>query len=77
MSRGKKLRNEPNLHVNCVTEEMEYLPKARKLAKENRKFEKSQRYEVIQVDGKTVRYRRLKEGERPKKGMKIHKGLIH
>ena len=76
MSRGKKLRNEPNLHVNCVTEEMEYLPKAKKLAKEHRKFEKSQRYEVIQVDGKTVRYRRLKEGEKAKKGMKIHKGVI-
>ena len=37
---------------------------------------KNQRFEVIQVDAKTVTYRKMNKDEKAKKGMKIHKGEI-
>jgi len=70
------MKRNPNKHENCVTEEMEYISKAKKLVKERKRWEKNQRFEVIQIDNKTVRYRKMEVGEKATKGMKIHKGEI-
>jgi len=70
------MKKNPNKHENWVTEEMEYISKAKKLVKERKKWEKNQRFEVIQVDAKTVTYRKMNKDEKAKKGMKIHKGEI-
>lgn len=62
-------------HENCVTEQNDYLPRAKKLKREHDKWEKDQKFEVNRIDSKTVKFRRIKP-EEVIEGMKIHKGII-
>lgn len=76
MSRPKKLRNKPNKHVNCVTEDKDGIrASALKLKRENDKWEEKQRFVVLRPDRKTTIYRRVPDGKKLT-NQEIHKGRI-
>ena len=50
MSRDKRLKDKPNNHVNCVTEEYERLPvSAKKSVKERNAYEKGKTFERVPI----------------------------
>lgn len=76
MSRDKRLRNKPNKHENCVTDEKSSSrERAIKLAKEHSDWEKKQEFKVLRPDRKTVVYQPVRKYERTN-NQEIHKGRI-
>jgi len=75
MSRAKG-KTGPNDHCNCVTKELQSTKdKALAEKKKHDSWEKKQRFEVRQIDAKTVIYRLIKQGEKVKSNL-IHRGKI-
>lgn len=76
MSRNKKLKNTPNKHVNCVSEEKDSIrASALKLKKEHDTWEKKQTFVVLRPDHKTTIYRKVTKSK-VKNNSEIHKGRI-
>jgi len=75
MSRAKG-KTGPNDHCNCVTKELQSTKdKALAEKKKHDSWEKKQRFEVRQIDAKTVTYRLIKQGKKVKSNL-IHRGKI-
>lgn len=61
---------------NCIVMQNESRKPAAKISKNaHDKLESKQRFEIIKIDSRTVKYRLIKDGEKVSKKL-IHKGKI-